>query len=116
MWMDLRLSGIEPESIDPIQKSLLIGHMARKRDTRFLEVTLIIRAILTAAHIIAKSSTDNKLSDALKEYTTHLFPETKYETEDMAKRAATILEKELAKGPLKIQAQDYGKRRRRNKR
>lgn len=94
-----------------------MSHAARSRDIRYFEVMLVVRAILAAGRIAFEGKGDDKLQKIFNLYDSLVYPENAAETEDMAKRAGKILAKELAKGPLKVVAKDYGrKQHRRTKR
>jgi hypothetical protein len=116
LWLDLRLKGIEPESIWSTEKSLLMGHLAKKRDQRFLETMLIINAVIAAASAASGAKQDfEQLKDMIKKYTDLLYPEDAHELEDKTARIKSIMEKEHARGPMIVQAQDYDKKRRKKR-
>ena len=116
MWLDLRLKGIEPESIRTTEKSLLMGHLAKKREQRFMEMMIVIQAIVGAAHTIAGGKSDfQALSDLVRKYADLTYPEDAHDLEDKATRIKRIMEEEFAKGPLRVQAQDYDKKRRKKR-
>ena len=111
MWLDLRLTGIDPESLNPHLKGLLLDHMAQKRDQRFLETMLLTRAML-----VASGRNDTKLPDLIREYAALTFPGLENERENMGEKVAKLMEKELAKGPLKVQSREYTRKGRRKSR
>lgn len=90
-----------------------MGHLDAKRDQRYLEVSLIVMAIVAAANAIGGGKASNKLQELFKAYENLIYPELKVETESAVARVERIMKRELALGPLKVQAQDYGKKRRR---
>lgn len=77
---------------------------------------LMIKTVMTAAEIISTGKSDNKLQDLVKEYRAHTYPENKHDLEDVAKRHEAIMKSEFAKGPMKVQAQEYGKKRKQKRR
>lgn len=94
-----------------------MGHLAKQRDQRHMEVMIVVHAILGAATAIAGGKGDfQALRDSLHRYTDHLYPEDAHELEDKASRIKRLLEKEFARGPMKVQAQDYDKKRRKKRR
>lgn len=117
MWLDLKMKGIDPENIRPMEKSLLMSHAARKRDQRYAEMMLLVRAVMAGASIaVGDQSGLDKLKDMHQYYTDLVYPEDAHDLEDKAERTKRILEREFAKGPMKVQAQDYDRKRKRRRR
>ena len=91
--------------------------MAEKRSIRFLELLSIVHAIQDAASsIITGEGKFSRTTDALRKLQGILFPERAEELEEKAARTKKMLEKEMEKGPMKVQALDYAKTRRKKKR
>lgn len=94
-----------------------MGHLAKKRDQRFMEVMLVTQSIVSAAAAIVEGKSDfQTLRDTMRKYTDLIYPEDAHDLEDKATRIKTIMEKEFARGPMKVQAQDYDKKRRKKRR
>lgn len=78
---------------------------------RFLETMLIVRAISEAGASAAGGQVTSKLQELFKDYTNLMYPELKTETESKAAFVERIMKTEHARGPLKVQTQEYGKKR-----
>lgn len=90
----------------------MIGHLAKQRNIRFLETMLILRGLVYVANAAAGGKDSGTLKDLVNEYKALVYPETAHEIEDAVKRTETILATEFSRGPMKVQAQEYGKKRR----
>jgi hypothetical protein len=93
-----------------------MGHLSKERDIRFLETMLIIKALITVANALNGAKDSDGLNDMVNDFKKLIYPELAHEVEDKAKRTAKILEQEHAKGPLRVQAQDYDRKRRKKRR
>lgn len=77
---------------------------------------LIVRAIMTAASVMAGGKADDKLQAIANDYTELIYPETAANKEDKAAITAAILKAEFERGPIKVQAQEYDRKRKRKPR
>lgn len=94
----------------------MMGHLAKQREQRHMEVTILVNAILSAAAAMAGGKSDFEvLRDLLRKYTDLLYPEDAHDIEEKASRVKRLLEREFEKGPMKVQAQEYGKKRRKKR-
>lgn len=116
LWLDLRLRGIDPESMDPNLRSLLLSHAARDRDLRYNETMLLMGTIVAAVNAAVSGKSENKLQEVVKEYTALTYPESDNDTQDKAANVQKLLEKEFARGPMKVQSQEYSRRKKKNPR
>lgn len=71
----------------------------------------MVKSIVAAVTAINGKDPGNALQDLVKEYTNLCYPDRAHKLEDAAARTAKILEREFAKGPMKVQAQNYDKKR-----
>lgn len=93
-----------------------MGHLAKKRDIRHSEVMLLIRTIMSAASVVGGGKGDDKLNDAIKEYTDLMYPDSASDLADKAAGVARMLKKEHEGGPLKVKVQEYtGKHRKKSR-
>jgi hypothetical protein len=88
----------------------MMSHLGRERDLRYMEVGLIIKAIVSAANAMNGKDSGSALSDLFREYTDATYPERAGKLEDKAAKTKRILEREFSKGPMKVQAQNYDKK------
>jgi hypothetical protein len=108
LWLDLRLAGHDPEKLRPVERSLLLGHLAQKRDTHFMELMIIVKTIFAAASLMASGKFDEgKLQDLLKDYSDLTYPDANAELEDKAKRIERIIRTEHERGPMKVQSMQH---------
>lgn len=81
-----------------------------------MEMMIIVNTIMSAAAAMSGGKADFQvLRDLLRSYTDHLYPEDAQDLEDKATRIERIMKTEFAKGPMKVQAQDYDKKRRKKR-
>jgi hypothetical protein len=72
-----------------------------------------VKAIIAGAALASGNSKSlDDLQEMLKHYTDLMYPEQAHELEDKKAKIARIMEREFAQGPMKVQAQDYDKKRR----
>ena len=94
-----------------MEKSLLLDRVSQQTDFRFLELVTIVHAIQEAANsIVSGESKFSNTAKNLKKIRDLLYPENASEVEDKAAKSKDLLEKEFSRGPLKVQALDYGSR------
>jgi hypothetical protein len=98
------------------ERSLLVGRLVQERDLRFVETLLNIRATIAGAMMAAGQDPGQSLSDLLKDYRNLLYPEDRTDLQETARRHEEMLKAEFAKGPLKVQAQEYSKKRKKSPR
>ena len=84
--------------------------MMRREEIRYMELTVLISAVLTAGKLAAGGDPGDSLRNALQTYRGVLFPEIKSDLLAKAKQNEKILEQEFAKGPMKAQSLNYKKR------
>lgn len=109
--MDLSLRGHRVLERDPFLEDLLIERLQEERLSRYLELVTIVEAIRDAAGVIVSGEGKFKgSSESLKKLRDLLFPEYEDNLEEKAKNTAALLEKEFERGPLTVQALDYGSR------
>ena len=99
-----------------MERSLLITHLAKERDIRFVETMVIVKALVTVANVLNGAKDSDALNEIINEYKGMMFPELSHELEGKAARIDKMLEKEFHKGPIKVQAQDYDRKRRKRRR
>ncbi len=76
---------------------------------RHLEVIAIVQAIQEATNSIVSGEVKFTVTtENIKRLRDIVFPERAEEVEQKAKRTATLLANELERGPIAIQALDYG--------
>ena len=115
--LDLRLAGLDLDSLGPIEESLLIDRIAEDKTALYLGLVAIVQAIQEAAGAIVNGEGKfTRSSDTIKKIQSILFPEIGEELEEKAKRSEELLQKEFDRGPLKVQRLDYSIDRRRKKR
>lgn len=81
-----------------------------------MEVLLIVKAIVAAATAIGGKDPGTGLQEIFKEYTDMIYPDRAHKLEDKALRTKKILEREFAKGAMKVEAQNYDKKPRKKRR
>ncbi len=78
---------------------------------RYMELVTLVETIRDAAGAIMSGEGKFKgSSESLKRLRDFLFPEHSDNLEEKAKNTAALLEKEFERGPLTVQALDYGTR------
>lgn len=113
----MRLKGLDISDGDSLEKSLLIDRHQEKQVYRYLEVIAIIQAIQEATNSIVSGETKFTVTtENIKKLRDAVFPERAEEVEQKAKRTATLLASELDRGPMAIQALDYGTTKKRKRR
>jgi hypothetical protein len=113
--LDLRLTGIDLESIRPLEKQLLEDRILDRDTIEYYKMMAIIVAIQEAASVVAGRGSDySKTSKLVRKVRDLYFPEIAEETEEKAGRVEALVKGELDKGPMKVQRLDYnGKRKKR---
>lgn len=100
----------------PFEVDLLDLRMKEKNQVLYFQLTTVITAMQALAQaIVSGEASFTKTNDSLRIVKDLLFPELREEVEDKMEKTRVIMEKELAKGPLKVQALDYGKKRKKRK-
>lgn len=115
----MRLAGVDLNQITSLEEGLLEDRIFEKNQIRFYSVLAIVHAIQEAAKVIASGSGgfDNS-ARTLKTLRGYMFPEYAEALEEKAARSQELLEKEHARGPMKVQRLDYAtdkKKKRRRK-
>lgn len=84
--------------------------MAEHKQAEYFQFLTVIYAIMEAAKVMASGEGGfNKTTDMAKHVRDLMFPELAEETEKKAERTKALIEKEMNRGPLYVQARDYGK-------
>jgi membrane protease subunit (stomatin/prohibitin family) len=103
----MRLAGIDLDKITPLEESLQQHRMFERNLTMIYGIETIVYAVTGNMDAANKS---------LKKLKGTMFPEFADDTKNLAKKAATILSKELEKGGMQVQALDYGQRKKKRRR
>ena len=109
--LDLLLAGNKPSAFSENTWDIMSYGMMRREELRYLELTVLISAILTAGRMAAGADAGDSLRTALQSYRGALFPEIQSDLLAKAKQNEKILEKEFTSGPLKVKPLNYGTRR-----
>lgn len=109
------MSGLVPDDYEPDTWTTLTYGMTRREELDYLRLTVMVTAIITAGRIAAGGEAGDSLKNALQSYRSMIFPEIETDLIDKAKRNEKILEEEFKRGPIKIQALDYGTKRRKKR-
>jgi hypothetical protein len=114
--LDFRLAGVPYNRITPIEAHLLENRLFEKNQLVYFQLVTLISAVQSlASAVVTGEANFSKTSENLKLVKDLLFPEFKQETQKKAERTKEIMEREMARGPMKVKPLDYGGGRKKNK-
>jgi hypothetical protein len=114
---DLRLAGLDLNQLSPLEESLLTDRLEDRNTIQYLQTRVIVQAIGEAAKIIAAGTGSfDATNKTLKQLHKLLFPDAEDTKERNAEQTKKLLEKEFARGPMKVKALDYGRKKKPNRR
>ena len=109
--LDLRLSGVNYESLTPFEVDVLGDRIREKEQLAYFQLLAIVSSIqAVAGAVINGEAKFTKTSEILKIIKDMVFPEFKQEVEHKAKRTKELIQKEMERGPMTVQRLDYGKK------
>jgi len=89
--------------------------MARREEVEYLKLVTIVSAIISAGKIAGGGDPGDSLRNTLKDLRSSLFPEIQAGLIATAEKNVKILEEEYKRGPLKVKAREYAKRKKRQR-
>ena len=89
--------------------------MTRREEVDYLKLTVLVSAIITAGKIASGQDAGDGLRNSLKVLRATLFPEIESDLLEKAMQNEKILEQEFKKGSLKVQALEYGTKRKKKR-
>ena len=102
--------------VGSVQEKFALRAFKERQYTRYVEVLLVVNAILEAANRISAANTDgqpsssNNLKELLNTYKELLMPEYAEERDAEVKKVQKIMERESKIGSFKVEPMVYGKR------
>lgn len=110
------LSGMRPADYNDRAWTALKYGMMRREELRYLETHVHVAAVITSGRIAAGADGGDSLRNALKSYKSAMFPEIETDLLAEAAKNEKILEQEVKRGPMKVQALSYETKRKKKSR
>lgn len=112
------LGGLDLE-VGSLKETTALKAFRNKQLISFTKTQVLVEAIVYAGHVVAsmlaKDATapgPDRINDLMANLRELLFPEMGEDKEEKAKKAMKVVEKEIAKGPFKVEGMTYGKKKR----
>jgi hypothetical protein len=93
----------------------MVSRLEDERELRYMETLLILNAIQGLASQLSGKDPGKGLQDLFRDYKNAMFPDSAVNLEESGKRTERILKAEMERGPMRVEAQQYAKPKRKKR-